>query len=1043
MAETDARLDALLKELVEEFLVRLRRGERPPVADYVQRHPELAEQINEMFPTLGLVELFKPDSGEVTDDPSSDPAVTLIASPLTQVGDFRILREVGRGGMGVVYEAEQETLGRHVALKVLPRHVARDETSLERFRREARSAAKLHHTNIVPVFEVGHEGDICYYAMQFIQGQGLDLVIEELRRLRDESRREPGAKDRPGPAPTSAVEFPASSIPSPPARQVSQVARSLVSGRFASEDPKPDAMELPLNPSQSSVSVATAVLIGRKETNPSDSITAAAVARQSDSSSVVLPGGAQLPTVESGRRPYHQSVAHIGQQAAQALAYAHARGIVHRDIKPSNLLLDTQGVVWLTDFGLAKDDANGLTDSGAFVGTIRYMAPERFRGQADARADIYALGLTLYELLTLQPAFELRDRLQLIDRIKSGDPKPLRAVDPRIPRDLETIVLKAIDKEPARRYQNATEMADDLRRFTDDQPILARKSSPLERIGRWHRRNPVVAGLVWTLLVVLSSGLAGMTWLYGRANDERQRAEANFRDARTAVDDYLTSVSQQKLLDVPGMQSLRKELYDSAIKYYHNFINQHAHDPRLRAEFADAYERVGTITELIGNRLDALAAHEQALSIRAALARDYHQNIGYQQAIAKSYDKIGNLLRVTGQTDKAREAHRRAIAILESLMGTHSGGVSLRQDLARSHNNLGLLEKTIGRMDDAEQSHRRAIEILEPLTQSGNADSADRLQALAQTYTNLGSLKGMIGKMEEARQWFQTAIPVFEALMNARPNDTTVRQDSGKALGNLGVLQSMTGQVKGAELSYRQAIKIQERLVSDNPSVLEFQQDLAKTCTDLGVLLSEIDKPEAAKSYKRAIDIQQPLTRAHPLVVAYQQDLARSHSTLGAILAELGERAPALRSLELARAMQERLVHDHPEVPENQRDLSATLVSLGKLHRALDQSADALKDWQEAVRLIESLHEPGPYDLYNLAAAYALASKMEGKTNVRSERGDQSRAQVLADKAMDAVRRSVAAGWSDARFMKTDGDLEPLREREEFQKLVEKVQTKK
>ena len=250
MAETDARLDALLRELVEEFLARLRRGERPPIAEYVERHPELADQINEMFPTLGLVELFKPDSGEATDDPGSGPAVTFIASPLKRVGEFRILREVGRGGMGVVYEAEQETLGRHVALKVLPPHIARDDTSLERFRREARSAAKLHHTNIVPVFEVGQDGDICFYAMQFIQGQGLDLVIRgTAARCATSLGDERGAKERASPQPLK-VESPDSRIPSPPSRQVSQVARSLVTGRFASEDPNPDAMEPASDPIQ-------------------------------------------------------------------------------------------------------------------------------------------------------------------------------------------------------------------------------------------------------------------------------------------------------------------------------------------------------------------------------------------------------------------------------------------------------------------------------------------------------------------------------------------------------------------------------------------------------------------------------------------------------------------------------------------------------------------------------------------------------------------------------------------------------------------------
>ena len=207
----------------------------------------------------------------------------------------------------------------------------------------------------------------------------------------------------------------------------------------------------------------------------------------------MLPGGTHVSEVDtSGRRqPFFRSVAQIGRQAAQGLAYAHARGIVHRDIKPSNLLLDTAGVVWITDFGLAKADDDGLTATGDILGTLRYMAPERFRGGGDARADIYALGLTLYELLTLRPAFESSDRLRLIEQIKTEEPVPPRSVDGRVPRDLETIVLKAIDKDPARRYQTADAMAEDLRRFLADEPIKARAG---ERLGALLAVGPAESG---------------------------------------------------------------------------------------------------------------------------------------------------------------------------------------------------------------------------------------------------------------------------------------------------------------------------------------------------------------------------------------------------------------------------------------------------------------------------------------------------------------------------------------------------------------------
>src|SRR5262249_6315164 len=189
-------------------------------------------------------------------------------------------------------------------------------------------------------------------------------------------------------------------------------------------------------------------------------------------------------TATSNRRAYFRSVAQIGVQTAAALSYAHSRGIIHRDVKPGNLILDTAGNVWVTDFGLAKTGDEGMTHTGDIVGTVRYMSPERFRGQCDVRADVYALGMTLYELLTLSPGYRSGDRLKLIEMIRQTEAASPRSIDGRIPRDLETIVMKAIDKEPKRRYQSADEMAEDLQRFVNGEPIKARRIGATERLGR-------------------------------------------------------------------------------------------------------------------------------------------------------------------------------------------------------------------------------------------------------------------------------------------------------------------------------------------------------------------------------------------------------------------------------------------------------------------------------------------------------------------------------------------------------------------------------
>ena len=382
----------------------------------------------------------------------------------------------------------------------------RDRMTLERFRREARAAARLHHTNIVPVFEVGQDGDIRFYAMQFIQGQSLDGVITELRHLRIQSQSKGSSEDKAKSSAETRTLAPS-------------VAHSILAGGFLPEgDVRATSAILQertaAEPASAALALAKAAAVGVEatEAGPLSEFAPDSSSTPTPLSSAVLPGGTQLSVAEMSHRVFHRSVAHIGRQAAWALVHAHARGVIHRDIKPSNLLLDTDGVVWVTDFGLAKAEDDGLTQTGDVLGTIRYMAPERFLGQADPRSDVYALGLTLYELLVLRPAFDSPNRLALIEQVKNVDPPRPRSIDPRIPLDLETIVLKAVEKDPKARYASADAMSEDLRRFLADEPIQARQVSAAERYWRWARRNPVIAilgGVLTALLVAVTVGSTG------------------------------------------------------------------------------------------------------------------------------------------------------------------------------------------------------------------------------------------------------------------------------------------------------------------------------------------------------------------------------------------------------------------------------------------------------------------------------------------------------------------------------------------------------
>jgi serine/threonine protein kinase/WD40 repeat protein len=474
MPSSDSSRDALLERLAEEFVERHRRGERPALAEYTDRHPDLAAEIRDLFPALVQIEHLKPLAGDLTGAfvPESGPE----DGPTPErFGEYRILRQVGQGGMGVVYEAEQESLGRHVALKVLPRQALLKATYRERFRREAKAAGNLHHTNIVPVFGVGECDGTHYYAMQFIRGEGLDKVLADLRRLRSA----PGG-------PTVAV-----------AASEGSVAHSLLTGRF-SMSAAPPAEDPPVP-------------------------TAAGTAH---GSSTLSAGGPEAD--------YFRGVARLTVQVAEALAYAHRQGILHRDIKPSNLLLDQQGTVWVTDFGLAKaEGADDLTQTGDIVGTVRFMAPERFDGRSLPQSDVYGLGVTLYELLTLRQAFDDVNKARLVEKVLHEPPVPPRKLDPRIPRDLETVVLKCLAKDPAERYASAEVLAEDLRRFLADRPIHARRSSASERLWRWCRRNPVVASLLSVVAVLLVTVAAVSSILAARLNGALR--EARLREAEALI----------------------------------------------------------------------------------------------------------------------------------------------------------------------------------------------------------------------------------------------------------------------------------------------------------------------------------------------------------------------------------------------------------------------------------------------------------------------------------------------------------------------------
>jgi eukaryotic-like serine/threonine-protein kinase len=547
-----------------------------------------------------------------TNRPSHRPVPTPGAYP--SIAGFRILREIGRGGMGVVYEAEQEVLSRRVALKVLPTHSRLHPTQIQRFEREAKAAARLHHTNIVPVFGVGEQDGSHYYVMQYIEGSGLDIVVAELRRRHG---------DGPGAAGAAAPNRSHSQVGHPGGPQIDpgELARSLISGRFDQPEPPNDDRHS-----------------ARPEPSPGTSTGPTLIRSSDDPPPPVPPPDRPSPTVpgltSSGfDRPFFEEIARIGLLAADALEYAHRQGILHRDIKPSNLLLDLRGNVWIADFGLAKTPgADDLTETGDVVGTIRYMAPERFEGLCDPRSDVYSLGLTLYELVSLRPAFDEADRYQLIDRVRRAEPPRLGTRVPRIPLDLETIIQKAIAREPARRYARSADLAADLRRFLEGRPIQARRVSLPERFARWCRRNPGVAGLSAAVFASLMLGTILSTVQAIRATAaeaatrrQRDRAETEAKISK-AVQEFLqrdllaqaSAYNQSTLRTTPDPDlKVRTALDRAARTIGDRFADQPLVDASIRLTVGDTYSQLGLYRE-------ALPHLQRALDLRRTVLGPDH-----------------------------------------------------------------------------------------------------------------------------------------------------------------------------------------------------------------------------------------------------------------------------------------------------------------------------------------------------------------------------------------------------------------------------------
>jgi eukaryotic-like serine/threonine-protein kinase len=898
-SHTNASTDSQLAEVVDEITQRLNRGEHVDMEEYARRFPAIAEQLVRVHETLRFIR--QPDV-ELSD---SEPPID------RELGDFRLLREIGRGGMGVVYEAEQLSLGRHVALKVLPFAAMLDKQQLARFKNEARAAATLDHPNIVAIYSVGTERGVHYYAMHLVEGQSLAQMLDQLRgespagnRL-DATQNHGGDKDR----------------------------GSEEDGQFTI---RPPAAEIDTRP------------IAAQGTIP-----------------------------DPGSREYCRTVARLGVQAAEALDHAHQNGIIHRDVKPGNLMLDADGKLWVTDFGLARIEQDaGMTMTGDIVGTLRYMSPEQAlakRVVVDHRTDIYSLGVTLYELLTLQPPFTGENRQELLRQIAFEDPRAPRRINPKVPADLETIILKAIRKDPADRFATAGDFAADLTRFLRNEPIRARRPTLLDRTRMWSRRNRTLVA-VGVVALLLFGGAASVTasiaWREQQRTAEalkenqiivdffdgllRQAAPNRVRSGPVTVLEALADAERIIFKDFKGGPHAKASIHRTIGRAYrslgkYDLAERHltlARDMFQELLGADHRESLSTTSDLAatfseqGRTKEAKSLYDEVVrTSRRAFGPDDPQTLQALQNVAQCLNKLGRF-------DEAVTLGRQVLETRRSLLGEE------HREVLVSMNHLAAFLDDQGKFDEARLLFEQAFEIERRVL------GPDHLDTLF-TSLNRANVVQHQGKTDEAIVGFEQAIERLQSIVGGEHFRTLW------AKGILAGLYFEQGQFEPALTLNEDVIEVQrEALGPEHPQTLSSMSKQAAM-----LIFRKRDLQEAQKLLAFVIDAQRrTLGSSH-------KNTLYSLKTLGRLLDDQGKLNEAQSVFEeVIQLSRESLGPNHPNTLESVNPLANVLKRRGANEEACELFESILPAQRE---VLGSEHPSTLNTMHNLAEALRTLGQLD------------------------------------------------------------------
>lgn len=944
-----------LADILERYLADLERGAAPDRATFLGEHAELADELRPYLDSLDKLHVATQDLRTMRTlggKEASEPAAK-------QIGEYKIVREIGRGGMGVVYEAHQESLNRRVALKILPFAAVLDQRQIARFRNEAQSAAQLHHPHIVPVFAVGQEHGVYYYAMQFIDGKSMEAAIHELR---------------------------------------------AVSG---------------VTPTQGTTRVR-----GAKD----GSTTTIGFNRNS-----VLSSEGSIRSSE-----FFRGVARLGREAAQALQHAHDYGIIHRDVKPSNLMLDLQGKLWVTDFGLARiQNDSGVTLTGDVVGTLRYMSPEQASGNAlvDARTDVYSLGVTLYELLTLEHAFTGDDRHVVLRRIEQEEPAAPRKLNPAVPLDLETIVLAAMSKSRDERYQSAQALADDLGRFLSGEPALARRPGMLDHATKWARRHQslVAMAAVCAILVSIVSSVGMLLIAREKTEAEKSRAQADasfklaedsFQKARDMLDRLGVQMAD-RLVEMPGSEPYRKRLLTDTLAFYRHFIAQAGADPGLQHELALAYFKSGVIEAKLGSSDKAVADYTAAQSLLETLVDDDPKNDKLRSQLALTHNNLAILAAARRDYVEARNRYEQAILMQRQLTSDHHGNADYAAQLAESQSNFGMLLDAEEDPMGAEAALAEAVSLLRPLVTSKNA--APRYARNLSIAAN--NLSYVLAKSDPtaAERAMREAVKILEQLSAAEPNNNGYQDDLALCYNNLAALLSRTGRASDAIPWHSRAASLQEQLVRRSPSVVRHRSDLAISLNNLGVAYCRAGQVDAAEEpFTQARDLLATLVSDYPNELGYESAYAGLLNNQALALAGIGRHEHAASLYREAISAQRRCYRRAPSSQLMQEILSKMIYNQGR-------SLAALQRWDAAADAAISRRELWQNNGNRL---FGVAVELAGFGHAASKGADKQLQEKIDHETVSTLYAAIAQGYPLKGQLASDDRFAHLRENSQFTELI-------